>query len=65
MWGKKISRLIHDLDRGLALGNPDVDVQPKNEIGPGQQPHVLDDRFIALAFGDELIVPMRKRMRAD
>ena len=40
---QKIARLIHDVDRGLAVRNPDVDVQPEDQIGPGEQLHVLDD----------------------
>ena len=61
---QKIARLIHDVNGGFAIGNADVDVQSENEIRARQQLHVFHDLPVALAFGDELIVPMRKRMRA-
>ena len=65
MCGKKITRLIHDVDRRFAIGNADMHMQSEDEIRPREQLHVFDDFLVALAFGDELIVPVRKRMRAD
>src|SRR5450432_114412 len=59
---QKISRLVHDVNRSLAMRNADMHMQTKNEIGPRDLLHVFDDFLVTLAFGDELIVPMRKRM---
>ena len=61
---QKITRLIHDVNGRFAIGNADVHVQSEDEIRAREQLHVFDDLLIALAFGDELVVPMRKRMRA-
>jgi hypothetical protein len=52
------------VDGRFAIGNSDVHVQSKDEIGARELLHVLDDFLIALAFGDELIAPMGKRMCA-
>jgi hypothetical protein len=62
--GQEITRLVHDMDRHLAICDPDMDVQPKDEVGARNLLHIFDDFLVALPFGDELIVPMRKGMRA-
>ena len=61
---QKIARLVHDVDGRFAVRNSDVDVEAEDEIRPRELLHVPDDFFVALAFGDELIAPVRKRMRA-
>ena len=48
----------------FAIRNADMHVQSENQVRARQQLHVFHDFLIALAFGDELIVPVRKRMRA-
>src|SRR4029077_14640309 len=63
MW-QKIARLIHHVDGGFALGNADVHVQTEDEIRARELLHILNNFLITLAFGDELISPMRKRMGA-
>ena len=40
-------------------------MQSENEIGARHLLHVFHDLLVAFAFGDFLVVPMRKRMRAD
>src|ERR1039457_2663422 len=62
---KEVAGLIHDVDGRFAIGNTDVHVQSENEVRAREQLHVFHDFLVTLAFGDELIVPMRKRMRAD
>src|SRR5438270_5943367 len=52
------------MDRRVAARNSHVDVETENEVRTRELLHVPDDFFIALAFGDELVAPMRKWMRA-
>ena len=49
----------------FAIRNSDVHVQSENQVRAREQLHVFHDFLVTFAFGDELIVPMRKRMRAD
>jgi len=53
------------MDGDIAIWNADVDVQSENEIRTREQLHILHYFLISLAFGNELIVPMGKRVRAD
>src|SRR5947207_10868665 len=62
---EKIARLIHDVNRALAIRNADMHVQSEDEIGACELLHVLDDLLIAFALSNELVAPVRKRMRAD
>jgi hypothetical protein len=62
---QKIARLIHHVDGNVAIWNADVNMQSENQVRPGQQLHVLYNLLITLAFSDELVAPMRERMRAD
>ena len=55
---QKIARLIHYVDGDIAIWNANVHVQSKNEVRAGEQLHILYNLLIALAFSDELIVPM-------
>ena len=61
---QEIARLVHDVDCYFAIGNSDVHVQSEDEIGARQLLHVFDYFLVAFALGNELIAPMRKRMRA-
>src|SRR5947209_8993466 len=63
--GKKITRLIHNIDPFLAIGNPHVYMQTKDEIGTGDLLHVFDNCRVALIHRDELIHPVRERMGAS
>src|SRR6266487_5654369 len=61
---EKIARLIHDVNRALPIRNADMHVQSEDEICACELLHVLDDLLIAFALSNELIAPVRKRMRA-
>ncbi|MCY1371552.1 hypothetical protein D9M69_587020 [compost metagenome] len=37
-------------------------VQAENEIAPGHIPHFIDQLVIAVVFGDQLMLPVRKRV---
>ena len=60
---EKIARVIHHVDRGLAILNPDVYVQPENQIGARHQLQVFDNILVALVGMNLLGAPVRKRMR--
>src|SRR5207249_803878 len=60
---EKIARLIHDVNGALPIRNADMHVQSEDEIGARELLHVLDDLLISLALSNELIAPVRKRMR--
>ena len=62
---QKIARLIHHVDGALAIGHSDMNVQPKDQVCPGEQLHVFDDLLVTFALSDVLVPPVRKRMRAD
>src|SRR2546421_5570761 len=52
------------MDSRIAARNSHVRVETENEVRTRELLHVADDFFVALAFGDELVAPMRKGMRA-
>src|SRR5437764_13128401 len=60
---EKIARLIHDVNGALPIRNADMHVQSEDEIGARELLHILDDLLISLALSNELIAPVRKRMR--
>src|ERR1700683_1158418 len=60
---QKIPRMIHHVDRGLAILNPNVHVQPENEVRPRHQLHVFDNILITRVGMNLLYLPVRKRMR--
>src|SRR6266702_1446658 len=60
---EEITRLVHDVDSLLAIGNSHMYVQTKDQIGSGDLLHVFDNCRVALVHRDELVHPMRKRMR--
>ena len=62
--GQEITRLVHEVDPFFAIGNSDMNMQAEDEIGPRDLLHVLHDRRVAFVGGDQLIVPMRKGVRA-
>jgi uncharacterized protein (DUF1499 family) len=47
----------------LAIGNSEMYVQPEDKIGTSDLLRVFDNCRVALVNGDELVYPMRKRMR--
>src|SRR6266542_613246 len=61
---EKIARLIHHVNGALPIRNADMHMQSEDEIGARELLHVLDDLLISLALSNELIAPVRKRMRA-
>jgi hypothetical protein len=42
---EKITHLIHDLDRDVALGDADVNMQTEDKIGPRHLLHVFHDSW--------------------
>ena len=61
---QEIARLIHEVDPFFAVGDSDMHMQAEDEIHPRDMLQVLHDRRVALVGGDQLIVPMRKGVRA-
>ena len=61
---EEIARLVHDVDGRLAIRNSHVHVQSEDQVRPRDLLHVFHDLLVALAFRDELIAPVRERMRA-
>src|ERR1017187_8657418 len=61
---QKIPQRIHDVDGGVAVLNADMHVQPKHQVGAGDELHVLDHLAIALVGINLLRLPIGKRMRA-
>ena len=61
---QEIARLVHDIDSFLAVGNSDVHVQSEDEVRARDLLHVFDDGGVALVHRDQLVHPMRERMRA-
>ena len=45
---QKIAGVIHQLDRGLAVFNANVHVQPEDQVGPRHQLQVFDNVLVAL-----------------
>src|SRR2546423_2225472 len=62
---QKIAGLIHHMNGGFTVWNSDVDVQSENQVRARERLHIANNFLIALALGDELVAPMRKRMRPD
>jgi hypothetical protein len=60
---QKIARMIHHVDRRLAIFNPNVHVQPKNQVGPGDQLQILNNILVARVGMNLLGTPVRERMR--
>ena len=60
---QKIARVIHHVDRRLAILDSDVHVQAENQIGARHQLHVLDNILVALVGMNLLRAPVGKRMR--
>src|SRR5439155_22996133 len=58
---EEIAGLIHHVNRCLAIWNSDMDVQSENQIRASERLHVFQNLGVTLAFGDELIAPMRER----
>ena len=63
--GQEVARLVHDIYGLLAIGNSHVHVQAENEIATRDLLHVLHNCCVALVGGNELVHPMRKRVRAS
>jgi hypothetical protein len=61
---QKITGLIHHVDGRLAIWNANVHMQSENQIRARERLHILENFLVALAFGDELVAPVRERMRA-
>ena len=60
---QEVPRLVHQLDRERLIGNPDVNVQTKNQERSRQLLQLVDDVLVALARGENLVRPVRKRVR--
>jgi len=61
---EEVARFVHHLDPLLAIGDPDVDVQPEDEELADDVLQLLLEHLVALVLGDELVLPVRERMRA-
>src|SRR5215472_10863016 len=61
---QKIAYHVHQVDHRGAVGHGDVDVHAENQEGTGELLQFLDDIFVALAGGDDLVDPVGKGMRA-
>src|SRR5271166_954676 len=61
---QEVSHRIHDVDRGIAVLDADVNMQSKHQVGALHQLHVLDDLAIALVRINLLHFPVGKRMGA-
>ena len=59
---KEITDHVHHIDGGLLVGHGDVNVHAENQKRAGELLEFLDDVFIALAGGDDLVDPTGKRM---
>ena len=57
--------MIHHVDRGFAILDPDVHVQPENQVRARDQLHVFDDNFVACVGMNFLRAPVGKRMGRD
>ncbi len=60
---QKVPRVIHHVDRGLAILNPDMHVQPKYQVGPSHELQILNNILIALIGMNLLRPPIGERMR--
>ena len=60
---QEIARVIHHVDRRLAILDADVHVQAENQVRARHQLHVFDDLVVALVGIDVLRAPVGKRMR--
>src|SRR5205085_7460359 len=63
--GQEIARLVHHMNGRFAGRYADVHMQAEDQIRPRQALHVFHDLLVTLSFGDELVVPVRKGVRAD
>jgi hypothetical protein len=61
---EEVADLVRQRDRDLLVLDPDVDVEPEDEVGPRQVLHVVDDGRVALVVGDRLGGPVGERMGA-
>ena len=55
--------MIHHVDRGLAVLNSDMHMQPENQVSSSHQLHVFDNIFVTLAGRNLLRPPIGKWMR--
>ena len=61
---QEVARLVEELDRAGPVGHGDVDVQPEDQQRARQLLQLFDDVLVALAGREDLVLPVRKRMRA-
>src|SRR4029079_15620175 len=54
---------VDDLDRLLGVVDRDVDVQPKDQLAPGDVLELVDEVPVAVAGGDALALEQRERVR--
>jgi hypothetical protein len=62
--GQEVAGLVQELDRAGAIGDGDVDVQPEDQERARQLLELLDDVLVALAGGENLVLPLRERVGA-
>ena len=60
---QEVAHLVHQVNRGLAILDADVDVQAEDQVRARHQLHVFDDLQVALVGIDVLGAPVGKRMR--
>ena len=61
---QEVARRVHQVDRRLAVGHRDVDVQPEDQQRARQLLQLLDDAVVADAGREDLILPVREGMGA-
>ena len=61
---QEIPRLIHHLDALLAIGDADVHVQAEDQQLADDVLQLLLEHLVPLLLGDELLLPMRERVRS-
>ena len=61
---QEVARLVHDVDRQLAVLDADVDVEAEDQVGARDLLQVLDDVVVAPFVGDQLVLPVGERVGA-
>ena len=60
---QEVARMIHHVNRGLAIFDPDVNMQAKDQVGARHQLHILNDVLVSLVGMNLLRAPIGKWMR--
>src|SRR5262245_31866973 len=60
---EEVSRRVHEIDGGLVVRHRYVDVQPENQERPRQLLQLFDNAVVTNTRRENLIFPVRERMR--